>query len=251
MPISKVQKGDLVTSSAWNNMVDEINLKTNRAEDTFSGALTITGKLAANGGLTATSATFSGNLDVRGGLTGTNAGFSGNLQANGHLTGNTASFSEIKAKKVDLGTAGNITSCGPGGSWIQYVSISHYWTNLAGRELMYLDSGGNLGVSGSVVKPSDARLKQNIKKIEHALDRLTQLRGVTFEWKNPENHCNDARVQIGMIAQEVETVFPNWVSERDGVKSVGTTGFEGLVVEALKELKQRIVRMEAVLHLAV
>jgi Chaperone of endosialidase len=43
--------------------------------------------------------------------------------------------------------------------------------------------------------------------------------------------------QIGFIAQEVEKVFPQWIGEKDGYKTVGITGFEALTVEALRELR--------------
>jgi hypothetical protein len=58
---------------------------------------------------------------------------------------------------------------------------------------------------------SDARLKKDIKPLEGALDRLLQLRGVTFEWKEPEKHANMTGRQRGFIAQEVEKVMPEWV----------------------------------------
>jgi hypothetical protein len=58
---------------------------------------------------------------------------------------------------------------------------------------------------------SDIRLKKNVKTLEGALDRLLQLRGVTFEWKNPSEHGNRQGVQRGFIAQEVEKVIPEWV----------------------------------------
>ncbi len=103
-----------------------------------------------------------------------------------------------------------------------------------------------LHVNGMAIKPgggpwgnsSDKKLKKNIKLLKNALSKLTKLRGVSFEWKNPLEHGNQIGVQIGMIAQEVEPIFPNWISETDdGVKIMSITGFEALTVEAIKELK--------------
>ena len=45
---------------------------------------------------------------------------------------------------------------------------------------------------------SDARLKKNIRVIPGALDKILQLRGVTFEWKEPEKHANRTGMQIGL-----------------------------------------------------
>ena len=85
---------------------------------------------------------------------------------------------------------------------------------------------------------SDARLKRNIEPIEHALDDLLLLRGVTYQWKDPASQGNMAGTYTGMIAQDVEKVFPEWISEdANGYKHLTVIGFEGLVVEALREMR--------------
>jgi hypothetical protein len=105
---------------------------------------------------------------------------------------------------------------------------------------------GSLGVIGvpyafqtTFTLWSDARLKKNVRPMAGALDRLLQLRGVTFEWKKPPGDFAGARgTQRGFIAQEVEKVFPEWVEERDGMKTVSARGFEALVVESMRALKR-------------
>lgn len=103
-----------------------------------------------------------------------------------------------------------------------------------------------LEVSGSAGKPgggswsnsSDIRLKKNIEPLEGALDQLLCLRGVTFEYIDPKAVNELPGQRIGMIAQEVERVFPDWVGERkDGYKTVTYRGFEALTVEALRDLR--------------
>ena len=105
-----------------------------------------------------------------------------------------------------------------------------------------------LEVNGSAAKPgggswtdtSDIRLKKNVRTIPDALAKMTQLQGVVYEWKNPEDHGNLTGEQIGMVAQEVEQVFPQWVNEgKDGYKNLTFRGFEGLTAEAIKELKRK------------
>lgn len=95
--------------------------------------------------------------------------------------------------------------------------------------------------------PSDARLKKNIKQIDaSALSRLLRLRGVTYEWKEPEKHGDLRGRQIGMIAQEVEQVFPDWVgTSGDGHKTLTYRGFEALAVESFRELKIENDRLKA------
>jgi hypothetical protein len=104
-----------------------------------------------------------------------------------------------------------------------------------------------LHVNGSAGKPgggswsnaSDARLKKNIRPLEHPLDELLQLRGVTFEYKEPEKINELPGEQIGMVAQQVEEVFPQWVDQRaDGFKAVTYRGFEALTVEAFRQLRE-------------
>ena len=106
--------------------------------------------------------------------------------------------------------------------------------------------GFNLAVNGSAAKLgggswavySDRRLKKNIEPLSGALDRLLQLEGVSFEYSDPEHFSYVEGIQMGMIAQEVENVFPEWVSENDGYKAVTFRGFEALTVESLRELRQ-------------
>jgi hypothetical protein len=81
-------------------------------------------------------------------------------------------------------------------------------------------------------------LKRNVTLLSGALDKLLQLRGVNYEWIEPKKHGNLTGKQMGMIAQEVEKVFPEWVGTNpDGFKNLTFRGFEALTVEALRELK--------------
>ncbi|MCL4210299.1 MAG: tail fiber domain-containing protein [Phycisphaeraceae bacterium] len=92
--------------------------------------------------------------------------------------------------------------------------------------------------SSSWTISSDARLKKNIRTIDHALDDLLALRGVTYQWIDPASQGNMAGTYTGFIAQEVEPIFPEWISEdAEGFKRLTVIGFEGIVVEALRELR--------------
>lgn len=97
-----------------------------------------------------------------------------------------------------------------------------------------LDVNGT--IRGSNVSPSDARWKTNIQTIENPLEKVTQLRGVTYEWADPSRGVDE---QIGVIAQEVEQVFPEAVStDNEGYKSVAYTTLVGPLIEAVKALKK-------------
>lgn len=81
-------------------------------------------------------------------------------------------------------------------------------------------------------------MKKNIKTIEGALDKLLRLHGVTFEWREPEKQGNLTGEQMGLISQEVEKVFPQWVKTNpEGYKDLTIGGFEALTAEAMRELK--------------
>ena len=86
---------------------------------------------------------------------------------------------------------------------------------------------------------SDVNLKENIATINNSLDKIMQIRGVRFTWKN-ETHMND-RIQYGVIAQEVEEVFPELVLNNsifgEDYKSVQYSGFVAPFIEAVQELK--------------
>jgi hypothetical protein len=85
------------------------------------------------------------------------------------------------------------------------------------------------------------RLKKDIAPVDDALSLLLQLRGVRFEWKEPAKMGNLSGPQIGLVAQEVEKVFPEWVSEdAEGHSELTVRGFEALVIEALRELKTEV-----------
>jgi len=100
-----------------------------------------------------------------------------------------------------------------------------------------LDTSGNLTASGNVTAYSDESLKDNIEVIPNALDKVSQIRGVTYNRNDIENNPK----HVGVIAQEVEKVLPEVVETNDeGLKTVSYGNMVGLLVEAIKELKAEI-----------
>lgn len=95
-------------------------------------------------------------------------------------------------------------------------------------------------IAYSTTTPSDERLKENVKVIDNALDKIDQLRGVTFDWIDREDKRSG-----GIIAQELEKVMPELVREvdslknEDSFKAVDYNGLIGLLIEAVKELKDK------------
>lgn len=104
-------------------------------------------------------------------------------------------------------------------------------------ELTFNPSTGIL-VATAFNSTSDEKLKDKINTIENPLDKVDQLRGVTFTWKS------NGKNAIGLIAQEVEKILPEVVSETDGIKNVSYDQIVGLLVEAVKELKQEVEELK-------
>jgi trimeric autotransporter adhesin len=88
--------------------------------------------------------------------------------------------------------------------------------------------------------PSDRRWKKNIEPLGFCLEKVSDLQGVSYEWDmeaHPGSGFTPGR-QIGLVAQDVEKVLPELVSEdKDGYKSVSYAKLTAVLVEAVKELK--------------
>ena len=101
-------------------------------------------------------------------------------------------------------------------------------------------AGGDVVAFGS---PSDKTLKENIKPIDNALDKVEKLQGVTFDWK--EQDITNLKEDIGFIAQDVQKVLPELVRENnDGKLSLRHQGIIPVLLEAIKELSDKIKILE-------
>ena len=86
---------------------------------------------------------------------------------------------------------------------------------------------------------SDERLKDNVKPIENALEKLQKIRGVEFDWNDKQDVYEGH--DTGVIAQEVQKVLPEVVTEReDGMLAVKYEKMIGLLVESIKDLKAEV-----------
>jgi len=126
----------------------------------------------------------------------------------------------------------------------------------SGSEEMRLENDGDLHVDGDIIAysttvPSDIRLKKDLQIIQNPLDIINKINGYTYTYKK------DDKKSAGVVAQEVEKVFPQAVSEKglpfsskdeenpDNYKTVEYDQIVGLLVQAVKELTDKVKKLES------
>lgn len=211
------------------------------------------GYITASGSITGSSGSCTGNaataarwatgrtIALTGDVTGTSAAFDGSAAlsfaatlANSGVTAGTYLKVTVDAKgRVTAGssmTSGDVTS-----------ALGYTPANKAGDSFT-----GNISVSGSVTATgditaySDARLKADVETITGALDRVRKLRGVTFSRRETGNRG------VGLIAQELALIVPEAVmTHEDGLLSVAYGNLVGVLIEAVKDLADKVERLEA------
>ena len=124
---------------------------------------------------------------------------------------------------------------------------------------MYIHKGGNIGINDTtpsykldvngtiratadVIAYSDRRVKDNIETIENPLEKVKELRGVSYT----RNDIEDKSTKIGVIAQEVEKVLPEVVEQdNEGKYSVAYGNMVGLLIESVKEQQKQIDELKS------
>ena len=111
--------------------------------------------------------------------------------------------------------------------------------SLSGTEFLMSGSyTGDFTATGDVTAYSDRALKRNIETIENSLDKVMQMRGVTFE--------KDQKQGLGVIAQEVELIIPEVVKQdQHGMRSVAYGNIVGVLIEAIKEQQKQIEELKS------
>ena len=139
------------------------------------------------------------------------------------------------------GGDGNVILAHNGTSAVGYVGVG------TDSPSYMLDVSGSGRFTSSVTASafyysSDKRLKKNIKPLKNALDKITKLQGVSFNWKDT-NQTN--KTQLGLIAQDVEKVYPELVdTDKKGYKSVQYGNLVAPLIEAIKEQQKEIDKLK-------
>lgn len=131
---------------------------------------------------------------------------------------------------------------------LEDTTFHNYWTiytealasSSASGNLLFLSKGGSFvyfDKAGVVHDASDRRLKRGISPVGPVLDRVLQLRPVSYRMRcAPDN----GPATLGFIAQEVEPLFPEVVGEHDGMKSLAYSELIPVTVGAIQELNRKL-----------
>ena len=152
-------------------------------------------------------------------------------------TGGGGSDSQIywngSALKVDV-NGGNLHIEMDGAGNTDIVTI----TSGGANTFLFDASAGNLTVSGDITAfgtLSDIAVKENISLIEDPLEKITKISGYTFNYKDTPNTR-----MTGVIAQEVQKVLPEVVYRQGDKLAVRYNNMVGLLIEAIKELREEV-----------
>jgi Chaperone of endosialidase len=205
------------------------------------------------GSLSTTTANVSGNAGVGGNLNvGGSSTIGGSLSLGGgvSVTNIGSAFVQLLGSRISDNNDG-ILHIESGGNTVAFDGFDNVGIGTTSPSALLHVAGAaivnaGLTVWGPFSNPSDARLKKDIRPLEGALERLLALRGVEFEWEREDLARLRPGRHAGLIADQVEKVFPGWVHDdpSSGMKLLGAQGFEALAVEALRELAQRIEALE-------
>jgi trimeric autotransporter adhesin len=150
---------------------------------------------------------------------------------------------------VEVGRIASIQGSAVNSGDLQFITSSLG----TGAERMRLEADGDLHVDGDVIAYSttisDQRLKEDVQTIDNALDKVCNLRGVSYTWNNGSRK---GQKDLGLIAQEVEQVLPELVREKEmpmidgGIyKTVDYEKIVGVLIEAVKELKAEVESLKS------
>ena len=211
------------------------------------------GYITASGSITGSSGSCTGNaatatrwatgrtIALTGDVTGTSAAFDGSAALSFAATLANSGVTAGTYAKVTVDAKGRVTTGASLASADVTGALGYTPANKAGDSFTgSISVSGSITASGDITAYSDARLKTHIETITGALDRVRKLRGVTFSRRETGNRG------VGLIAQELASIVPEAVmTHEDGLLSVAYGNLVGVLIEAVKDLADKVERLEA------
>ena len=108
--------------------------------------------------------------------------------------------------------------------------------------LATFSNNGNLSIDGSLSQNSDVSIKNNVQNLSSQLENINALRPVEYD-RNDKLKAGDH--EIGLIAQEVESLLPDLVGERNGLKTLDYARLSVILLKGLQELSAKVAALEA------
>lgn len=152
--------------------------------------------------------------------------------------------------KLTVGGNGAYFKMPTGGNFFQ-IDISQTNTRLAGHndQIVFYNSATNQYNSitvKNVFYQSDARTKTNVENFTNGLNIITKLRPVTYNFIGPQNNTASSSLEIGLLAQELESVLPNAViTDSSGTKLVNYNALIPVLIDAVKTLQEEVNALKA------
>ena len=226
----------------------------------FTGSVQISGSQIVTGSVTATS--FNGTINANNGVISSSLQLTATLPS-GVVSGSsqvdlTSTTNYSTGIKTRLNAEGVISGSSQitrtlqqitdtGASTSNAITITNATASTNKTSGAFIVTGG-IGVSGDInaggdivaFASSDIRLKNNIKPIESPLEKISKINGCEFEW-NDELQSIYSGKDYGVIAQEIEEVFPELVQTREnGYKAVKYDKLVSVLIEGIKELTKQV-----------
>jgi len=176
---------------------------------------------------------------------GADAGHDNIVGNNNTSIGVAAGFSALGSNNVFLGSKAGFSEEGSNRLYIDNCYWSQNPFAPCDAPLIYGEfDNRTVKINGNLVMASDGRLKKNIEPLKASLEKVMKLQGVSFEWKLSGKAAKGSAGgrEIGLIAQDVETVLPELVhTDGKGQKALSYDKMVSVLVEAIKE-QQAIIR---------
>jgi hypothetical protein len=232
------------------NVATDFGASTLRWKDVYSNTVSVSGGAFPVSNTVGTSL---GNTTNRWNLNANTINISGNITANGVAGANGQSLIS-DGSKVYWGTGGSTANSLANGSVsspaVSFTSdtdtgifriadgalgVSLNGVLRAVSNTTYpIYSNGSIFATGDVITASDRSLKTDVVQIADSLYKINNITGVSYTLKSSNEKS------LGVIAQEVELVFPELVHKNDDIKSVKYNGLIAVLIEAVKELSAEV-----------
>jgi len=155
-----------------------------------------------------------------------------------HDSGNSVIKDNGTGQLKILGSTVSIKNGSDNKTMASFLPNGASFLNFNGVNKLETTSSG-VTVTGTVTETSDIAFKSEIKPITNTLDKLQQITGYKYKLDNASIDS------MGVIAQDVEKVFPELVHGDEGSKTLQYSGLIGVLVEAVKDLSAKVKALES------